>query len=504
MQNNFNFLAGNIASSILSIVIAILILLLTITVHEFGHYIVGKILKFKINEFAIGMGPAIFKKKLKNGEIFSIRAFPLGGFCAFEGEDQDEESIKKKKANNRPIGEDIALSDAPMPDGYAAETAEPEKALSENAFNNKKPWKRILVLLAGATMNFIFALIIVTVKFLGYGHFELKAVEVMPYATGAESELKAEDTIIKVNGKYIYLTVDYITALKGKKKGDTVALTVVRNGEKKDISVTLRNDVESNSMEDVDPCLAALGIGTVVTVTTSEDSAIKSGSYLFRFADYENEENYALCTRIYSLNDLYERLKDLHDEDCLRVWIYKEGDEKRTLATLTAPVGFDLLDKNSVSAVLGAFGISDTPASTGYQLSTEAVKLGFFEALLRSPAYAFKTLGATLRAFGQLLTGKLSIRSLSGPVGTVSLTSEYVSSWRLDYILEIAALIGLSIAIFNVLPIPALDGARTVFVVIEWIRGKPINRNVEATIHFVGLIVLIAFAVLVDVLKFIT
>ena len=80
-----------------------------ITIHEFGHYIVGKIFKFKINEFAIGMGPAIFKKENKEtGEIFSLRAFPLGGYCAFEGEDEN--------------------SDNP------------------NAFNNKEPWKRILVL----------------------------------------------------------------------------------------------------------------------------------------------------------------------------------------------------------------------------------------------------------------------------------------------------------------------------------------------------------------------
>ena len=72
-------------STVFSVIVAILILLATITVHEFGHYIVGKLLKFKINEFAIGMGPAIYKKVKKNGEVFSIRIFPLGGFCAFEG-----------------------------------------------------------------------------------------------------------------------------------------------------------------------------------------------------------------------------------------------------------------------------------------------------------------------------------------------------------------------------------------------------------------------------------
>ena len=91
---------------------ALLILMVMITVHEFGHYIVGKIFKFKINEFAIGMGPAIFKKKMKSGEDFSVRALPIGGFCAFEGEKEEGEN--------------------------------------PNSFNKQKPWKRIVVLFSGA------------------------------------------------------------------------------------------------------------------------------------------------------------------------------------------------------------------------------------------------------------------------------------------------------------------------------------------------------------------
>ena len=84
----YNLLAASaVLKNIGYIAIAVLILLVMITVHEAGHYFVGKIFKFKINEFAIGMGPAIFKKKLKSGEDFSIRLLPLGGFCAFEGED---------------------------------------------------------------------------------------------------------------------------------------------------------------------------------------------------------------------------------------------------------------------------------------------------------------------------------------------------------------------------------------------------------------------------------
>ena len=106
----------------LYILLALVVLLVLITVHEFGHYVSGKILGFKINEFAIGFGPKLFRKvNKKTGEVFSIRLLPLGGFCAFEGEDEEN------------------------PD--------------ENAFNNKPAWKRVIVLVAGVTFNFLFGVL---------------------------------------------------------------------------------------------------------------------------------------------------------------------------------------------------------------------------------------------------------------------------------------------------------------------------------------------------------
>ena len=75
----------------LYILLAIVILLFMVLVHEFGHYIAGRILKFKITEFSIGFGKAIFSKKNKRGELISLRIFPLGGYCAFAGEGDDEE-----------------------------------------------------------------------------------------------------------------------------------------------------------------------------------------------------------------------------------------------------------------------------------------------------------------------------------------------------------------------------------------------------------------------------
>ena len=122
-----------VLSNLFYILIALVVLMFMITVHELGHYIAGRILGFKINEFSIGMGPKIFSKRLKNDQIFSLRWLPLGGYCAFEGEDEDNPSPQ--------------------------------------AFNNQKPWKRIIVLFSGAFMNFISALIIVIIAFSCFGDY---------------------------------------------------------------------------------------------------------------------------------------------------------------------------------------------------------------------------------------------------------------------------------------------------------------------------------------------
>ena len=95
MANNLLSVWGTVGS----VLLAVLILLVMITIHEFGHWLAGKILKFKINEFSIGFGPAIFKRKSKkSGEVFAIRIIPLGGYCAFDGEDGLEEEEPAEKA----------------------------------------------------------------------------------------------------------------------------------------------------------------------------------------------------------------------------------------------------------------------------------------------------------------------------------------------------------------------------------------------------------------------
>ncbi len=360
---------GEIMSTIGYVLIAVLVLLVMITVHEFGHYIAGKIFGFGIEEFAIGFGPKLFSKRKKDGEIFSIRLLPIGGFCAFSGEDQDSDDPK--------------------------------------AFNNKPAWQRIIVLISGAFMNYVLAVILIIVMFSSWGQPALMTYKIDPAINGvtAENSLAERDIIIKANGKNIYLATDLMKALDGYQAGEQIPFTVKRNGETVDVLVALRTDTDFENIEDISRLYSALGI----TFEVNEEGEMQGG-----------------------------------------------------------------------------------------QLYSTWVKLGFFQTVGRSFEYSFKLAGTIFTILGQLITGALGIGSLGGTVTTIAVTADAVRIGGLRYLFNISSLIGVNLALFNLLPFPALDGSRVVFTTIEWIRKKPLNRRVEGAIHAVGLVILLLFAVVVD------
>lgn len=363
---------SSVMNTVWAVLLAILILLVMITVHEFGHYIAGKALKFKINEFAIGFGPKLFKRtSIKSGEAFSVRIFPLGGFCAFDGEDEEGENA--------------------------------------DSFNNKAPWKRIIVLIAGPLMNYLLALLLIIVAFFAFGQMVFKVSVVAPAEQSyAEYALSDGDLIFEVEGRGIYLTTDLMTALKGKSEGDVVEMDILRDGKRETVQIKMRSDCDFSSSEDTGKLWNALGIGT-----------------------------------------------------------YQGSD-----------------------------------GSSYWGVSVESYRFGFFETIGRSFVYSWRIAGTIFKVLGELLTGHIGLSSMGGPVTTIKLTSQ-IASQSVQNFFEIAAYIGVNLAVFNLLPIPALDGSKVVFCLIEWIFRKPVPRKIEAIIHAVGFVLILGFAVLVDILQFI-
>ena len=448
------------------VALAIVILLAMITIHEFGHYIAGRLLGFKINEFAVGFGPAILKKRSKKtGVQFSLRVIPLGGYCAFDGEDYDEEDEKrekeKKQEKSEEIFEEYAESANAIPEGEKsdkiAENKENDGGVYESnesatqkssdvetdfsfdskpskdeypepkgkRFNDQAPWKRIIVLLAGATMNYLLALTIIIMMFACIGRPVYQVQEMAPPAettdqTAIESYnegLQTGDVILKIEGKTVYMITDFVDELNGKKKGETVDFLVLRDGKKQTVKVELLENANFKNMSDTGTLLFSLGI----------------------------------ATRTQAPNEKGET-----------VW----------------------------------------KTTRGGGLSPDYTKDGFFETIGNSFMYSFKIGGSILRSIGELITGKMPITNMGGPVTTIKVTSQAASNGLASF-LNIAAFIGVNLAVFNLLPVPALDGCKIIFCLFEWIFKKRINRKAELIINLVGIVFLFGFAILVDVLQFI-
>ena len=255
--------------SIFYILIAFVVLMFMITVHEAGHYISGRILGFKINEFAVGMGPKLLSKTLKSGQVFSLRAIPLGGFCAFEGEDEDN--------------------------------------ASPDAFNNQKPWKRLIVLFSGAFMNFISALVIVVIAFSCFGDALPQIIETHP-KTGVvqtrENTLQAGDTLLEINGKKILLAVDVSSMIQGA--DEYADVLVLRDGEK----VLLKGVQKANYTVINEDGTSSTHYGWGVTLTyagpertkfTFGESLARSMPYCLRTAEYVLETLVVLSPALLAL-----------------------------------------------------------------------------------------------------------------------------------------------------------------------------------------------------------
>lgn len=312
-------------------ILAIILFCVMIFPHELGHYIAAKRLGVKVNEFAFGMGPVIWKKQ-KGETLHSIRLFPIGGFCSMEGEDED--------------------SDEPR------------------AFNNKKPWQKIIILAAGSFMNVLCAILIMSIV-VGVLGFTTTTIDTVSEGSPAETaEIMAGDEITAIDGQPIEAWTD-VSAAIASAEGGQIIMTVQRDGR------------------------------TLEAAVTPEQT--QDGAYLI--------------------------------------------------------------------------GITSRVSHNPFRAVAEGAKSTW-----NITASMFQTLS-------QLFTGQLGADSLSGPVGMVQMVSQ-TTQYGWWYYGFLTALICINLAIINMLPLPALDGGRIIFVIISMITGRPVSQKVEGTVHFVGIMLL--------------
>lgn len=350
--------------TIVYVLLSILVLAFLIFFHELGHFAVGKLLGFRILGFSIGFGPAIFKFT-KGDTEYALRAIPFGGSCQFDGEDGDAEDDPRR-------------------------------------FNANPVWKRFLVILAGPFMNILLAFLLAFIAMLAVpvpiydtdaatGDILPTIIQVEEGSAAESAGLLPNDIVLAVDNESTLAaddesSVDALVRLIGN-AGDTLILTIERDGSSMDIAITGAYDAESGGNH--------IGIsigGSVIDTMHYGIGAAFTGSFEY-------------------LGDIIK---------------------------------------------LTAQGISN--------MFTNGVKQG----------------------------------DISGVVGAVAIMTD-VASDSLINLLYVAIILSLSLGIFNLVPFPALDGGRLLFLIIEAIKGKPLNRKVEGIVNAVGLCLLLALMLVVTV-----
>lgn len=367
---------------------AVIVFGLIVLVHELGHFLAAKAMGVQVNEFAIGFGPRLLK--FSKGETeYSLRLFPLGGFCAMEGEDAAG-------------GGEVDIS-KPQED-----TANPR------SFLNKPVWRRVIITVAGVAMNLVLGFVILLVY---CGVCTLPSNDGKTYYSDTQIAVLKEDTP---------------SYQSGLRPGDTV----------------LKIDGQ----------------------------------------------------RVFSAFDIQFLLQNTND-GVFEMQVRRTVDGKKQTVTLPA-VKFDreYSEKNGRYTLKYDFYVRGVPQTVGSTIVEAA----------RTECSVAVTVWRTLKG---MFTGQFGLNDLSGPVGTVDVIGDVVAdavkqeNWRIGWgnVLMLVALLTVNVGIVNLLPLPALDGGRLLFLIWEGVTRRRVPPKYEGIVHAIGLALLLVLILIVtfsDIVKF--
>lgn len=402
--------------------------------HELGHFLLAKRNGIAVTEFSLGMGPRLLSKVI--GETrYSLKLFPIGGSCMMVGEDDDDDS--------------------------------------QGSFNRASVWARISVVAAGPIFNFILAFIFAMIITSVIGYDPSTVLQVEEGSPAQKAGLQEGDVITEFQGRHISIGRDlelYMT-LHGL-QDENVTLTYERDGEEHEISYT----------------------------------ADSQTSYLLGF--YYSTEGEPEVTQV------------MLDGSMMEAGV-QAGDIIREINGVKISTGQDIqdyiaanpLDGSEITLGIERNGdirqISITPKMTkqvdsGFVYNLYREKTNFPGVIKYSAVEVRYWITSTIESLVMLVKGQFTVNDLSGPVGIINVIGDSYEEAKTEgtvmvwmQMLYWAILLSANLGVMNLLPIPALDGGRLVFLIIEAIRRKKINPNVEGMIHFAGFVLLMVLMVFV-------
>lgn len=407
----------NILAVIVTILKLIIILGVVATIHEIGHFTFAKLFKMKVKEFGIGFGKAIFKKEYK-GTIYSLRWIPLGGFVSIDGEDGVSEN--------------------------------------KDAFFKKSPWKRIIVLLAGATFNAILAILLFVIVNIQTPTYTTTVDQISESSALYKAGIRAGDNIIKVNGTK---TKIYQNLALYRKTDKVPTIEYVRDGE------TLSTKVEGAIFD-----VGMIGVyfrSNEDGITTSEIDIVEGGSSAQKADLRSGDVIKSVNGMVTSLSEEVIEVTRANANKKIAIVIERDGE---TLEKEITPKSLKIID-------LASFIPTETKTNINY-------------AFIKSE----NMIAQIVNSYVDLFKGKVKVTQLSGIIGIGEVVSK-TSGW-LDFI-NMMGVISLAIGLANVMPFPPLDGGKIVLVLVEVVTRKKVNEKVEIVLSYIGISLLLLLTLFV-------
>ena len=421
-------------SKLLNILIAIIIFSVIVVFHELGHFLLAKKNGIEVTEFSLGMGPRLLST-VKGNTRYSLKLFPIGGSCMMVGEDGEEEG--------------------------------------PGSFGHASVWGRISVVAAGPIFNFILAFVFALVITSVMGYDPPKVLSVEENSPAEEAGLQVGDIITSFQGKHISIgrDISLYESLYGMQQ-DQIKMTVKRDGKKIDLNFKAASekkymlgfsyvpDGEPEITEVfVDGAMMKAGVLAGDVITAVDGTKVSTGEELQAYL-----EEHPL------------------GENTVTITVSRDGNEKEFTVQPTVR----------------------TQVSTGFVYDLYREKTNFFGVLKYSAVEVRYWISSTIDSLGLLIKGTFRVNDLSGPVGIVDAIGSSVEEAKSEGAVVMwmqmfywAILLSANLGVMNLLPLPALDGGRLVFLLIEAVTKKKVNPNIEGMIHFAGFVLLMALMVFV-------
>ncbi len=406
-----------------------------IFIHEVGHYVAARMSGVKVEEFGMGIPPRLFGW-VRGGVLYSINLIPFGGFVRVKGED----------------GENI----------------EPD------SMNAKSPAQRAFFLSAGIIMNVLFAilLMIAVVGIKGVSHREVYIAGVGAGSPAATAGWQTGDRIVSADGDTIDST-QQLVQLTTSQAGSPIDFVIERGGAFYPTTLTPRENPPKGEgrvgVNLADPLISSVVASGIAPDSPAAAAGLQNGDRLISV-------NGRTATSAFVLQTEMSRFEDSD----LPIVYERNGEQFETTIAVPSP-------RNDTTLVLlsGFEKLTETPTFEKVP-ALKVIPRGFQE--------AYNQTKMMVQGIVQMFQNPGLLRQTAGPVGMAQLTHELVEQSTLPvwYTLStLAILLSLNLAFLNLLPIPALDGARLLFVLIELIRGRRIAPEKEGLVHLVGFVMLI-------------